>query len=140
MNIAVEVSRRSTCIRKDRKIGSIVINQNREVVGTGYNGNARKMKHCSEIGCIRDKEGVVTGERVELCTGVHAEMNALLKAGRKSEGGTMYTIYNPCPICSALIVNAGIVRVVYQKEYPDKRGVELMEACGIEVSKMEEVK
>lgn len=138
MNIAMDIGKRSTCIRPDRKIGAVVVSKGKEIVATGYNGNPRKMRHCSEIGCVREKEKVPSGERLELCTGVHAEMNALIQAGKSSKGATIYTTLVPCVVCSALIINAGIERVVYAKDYPDKRGLEILSTCGVTVERIEE--
>ena len=138
MNISRDVARRSTCIRKDRKIGAVVVSPRYEIVGTGYNGNPRGMKHCSEIGCVREKENIPSGERIETCTGVHAEMNALLQAGPRAVEGTMYTRFNPCVICSAMLVNAGIKRVVYTDEYPNKKGLELLKEFGIVVEQLKD--
>lgn len=134
MNIAVDVSKRSTCMR--HKIGAIVVTGD-EIKSTGYNGNPRGMPHCDETGCVRDLEDIPSGQRMEVCTGVHAEMNALLQAGKGAEGGTMYSTILPCNTCAKMIINAGIKRVVYLEDYPEKVGKELLEQAGIKVDKAE---
>lgn len=130
MRIAADVAGRSTCLR--RQIGAVVVNGD-VIVSTGYNGNPRHMPHCAEIGCIRDELKIPSGERMEICTGVHAEMNALLFAGKESRGGVLYTTLVPCNTCAKMIINAGIRRVVYAEGYPDKMGLVLLEEAGIPV-------
>ncbi|MFQ6128263.1 MAG: cytidine/deoxycytidylate deaminase family protein [Thermoplasmata archaeon] len=134
LNIAADVSKRSTCTR--HKIGAIVVNGD-EIKSTGYNGNPRGLPHCDEIGCIRDIENISSGERMEVCTGVHAEMNALLQAGKGAKGGTLYSTIIPCNTCAKMIINAGIKRVVYLNDYPEKMGRELLGQAGITINKVE---
>jgi len=131
MNIAEDVAKRSTCLR--RQIGTVIVNEHKEIVATGYNGNPRGMKHCDEIGCIRDKENIPSGVKAEMCTAVHAEQNALIQAGKEARGATMYTLVQPCTTCAKMIVNSGIKRVVYRDSYPDTMGLELMKSLGVEV-------
>jgi len=131
MRIASDISTRSTCHR--RAIGAVIVNDSREIVSTGYNGNPRGQRHCSEIGCIREKLGIPSGEKSEVCTAVHAEQNALIQAGRGSRGSTMYVTVMPCNTCAKMIVNAGIKRVVYRDEYPEQMGISLLRELGVEV-------
>ncbi len=135
MNIAIEVSRRSTCLR--RQIGAIIVSDVGEMKSTGYNGNPRWLPHCDEIGCIRDKLGIPSGTRMETCTAVHAEQNALIQAGTNSRGSTLYSTIVPCPICARMILNAQIARVVYLDDYSDIAGVELLKQGGIKVTKLD---
>lgn len=137
MNIAYDIARRSTCIRKGRQIGTVIVNDRHEIVATGYNGNPRGMEHCEQIGCIREKQKIPSGERSEVCTAVHSEQNALIQAGTRSRGGTMYTMFNPCNSCAKMIANAGLVRVVYTVEYPEKMGLKVLKDCGVTVRKLE---
>ncbi|MFQ6061231.1 MAG: cytidine/deoxycytidylate deaminase family protein [Thermoplasmata archaeon] len=134
MNIAIDVSKRSTCTR--RKIGAVVVNGD-EIKSTGYNGNPRGLPHCDEIGCVRDLENIPSGERMEVCTGVHAEQNALLQAGMEARGAVLYTTIVPCNTCAKMIINAGIKRVVYLDGYPERMGVDLLKQAGIPVEKLE---
>lgn len=122
INIAKEVSARSTCLR--RKYGSVIV-KNDEIISTGYNGACRGEKNCIDIGkCIREEMNVPKGERYELCRAVHAEQNAIISASRKDMiGATLYicgtnvsdgSIANPtpCKLCTRFIKNAGISAVV----------------------------
>jgi len=135
MNIAIEVSRRSTCTR--RQIGAIIVSDVGEIKSTGYNGNPRGIPHCEEIGCIRDKLGIPSGTRLETCTAVHAEQNALIQAGTNSKGSTLYSTIVPCPICARMILNAQVVRVVYIDDYSDLSGVELLKQAGMKIVKLD---
>ena len=135
MNIAIEVSRRSTCTR--RQIGAIIVSEHGEIKSTGYNGNPRGLPHCGEMGCIRDKLGIPSGTRMETCTAVHAEQNALIQAGTNARGSTLYSTIVPCPICARMIMNAQVARVVYIGDYSDLSGLELIEAGGIKVTRMD---
>lgn len=124
LNIAEVVSERSTCRR--RRYGAVIVN-NDEIVATGYNGAARGVLDCLEAGyCWREDNGIPHGEQYEKCIGVHAEQNAIISAARSEMiGGTLYLagfegFYRiedprPCLICSRMIKNAGIVRVVTRK-------------------------
>lgn len=134
MNIAIDVSKRGTCTR--RQIGSVVVNGD-EIKSTGYNGNPRGLPHCDEIGCIRDEQNIPSGERSEVCTGVHAEQNALLQAGKGANGATLYSTIVPCNTCAKMIINAGIQRVVYLDDYPERMGLDLLNEAKIPVEKME---
>ena len=124
MNIAIMVSSRSTCLR--RQIGSVIV-KGKQIVSTGYNGAPQGMPHCLEIGCAR--EGVPSGERSELCRGAHAEQNAInfsARYGISIDGATVYTTHMPCSWCSKSIINAGIKRVVFLHDYPDPQSKEIL--------------
>ncbi len=135
IRIAMDISKRSTCHR--RAIGSVIVNDDHEIVSTGYNGNPRGQKHCSEIGCIREELNITSGEKSEVCTAVHAEQNALLQAGKGSRGSTLYTTVMPCNTCAKMIVNAGIRRVVYKDTYPETMGLDLLVELGVEVARFD---
>ncbi len=131
MQVAQLVSQRSTCLR--RPVGAIVVKRKR-ILTTGYNGAPRNMRHCLEVGCIREQMGVTSGERHELCRGVHAEQNAIIQSsvfGVSVEGGTLYTTTFPCVLCSKLVINAGLEEIVYDKGYPDDLSKELLAESGI---------
>ena len=124
--IAVEVSKRSTCMR--RHVGAILVLDKR-ILATGYNGAPRGLRHCLEVGCLRTKQGVPSGERHELCRGLHAEMNVLIQAashGIRVEGATLYSTSFPCSLCGKMIINGGILRVVAQSDYADALAKELL--------------
>jgi dCMP deaminase len=135
MNIAIEVAKRSTCTR--RKIGAIIVSDVGEIKSTGYNGNPRGLPHCDEMGCIRDKLGIPSGTRLETCTAVHAEQNALIQAGTNSRGSTLYSTIVPCPICARMILNAQVARVVYIGDYSDLSGVELLKQAGAKITQLD---
>ena len=135
MNIAIEVAKRSTCTR--RKIGAIIVSDVGEIKSSGYNGNPRGLPHCDEIGCIRDKLGIPSGTRLETCTAVHAEQNALIQAGTNSRGSTIYSTIVPCPICARMILNAQVARIVYIGDYADLSGVELLKQAGAKVTRLD---
>lgn len=133
MRIAMDVARRSTCLR--HHIGTIIVKDKR-ILTTGYNGAPKNFPHCLETGCIRDKLAIKSGERTEVCNAVHSEQNAIIQAavhGVSIEGSVLYTTHQPCSLCSKMIINAGIVRVVYGHDYPDIRGLDMMRSVGIEV-------
>jgi len=133
MELAKVVAKRSTCIRQ--KVGAIIVKDKR-ILATGYNGAPSGMDHCLDIGCLREILKVPSGERQELCRGLHAEQNAIIQAAKFGiciEGSILYTTHCPCITCAKMIINAGIKKVVYGKEYADKRGLELLKEAGIEV-------
>ena len=127
MKIAALVSERSTCGR--RMVGAIIVN-NKRIISTGYNGAPRGLKHCLEVGCLRERMGSPSGERQELCRGAHAEQNAIIQAassGVNMEGSTMYCTTAPCATCAKMIINAGVKRLVLGGRYPDSLGEALID-------------
>ena len=136
MDIVELVSRRSTCLR--RKVGAILVRDKR-ILATGYNGPPAGIKHCSEVGCLRDNLGVPSGERHELCRGLHAEQNAIIQAalyGVSTKGAMVYCTNHPCIICSKMIINSGIVSFVYGEDYRDELATEMLREAGIEGRKL----
>ena len=126
MEIAQVVSKRSTCLRHKN---GVVLMKNKHIISTGYNGAPSGLRHCGEVGCLRMKNRIPSGERHELCRGAHAEANAIVQAalhGTSTEGSTMYSTHQPCSFCAKLIINAKIKEVVYIHSYPDKLALELL--------------
>jgi dCMP deaminase len=124
--IAFEVSTRSTCLR--RHVGAILVLDKR-ILATGYNGAPRGLRHCLEVGCLREARGVPSGQRHELCRGLHAEMNVLIQAashGIRVEGATLYSTSFPCSLCAKMMINGGIRRIVAQSDYADSLAKELL--------------
>ena len=120
MSIADLAASRSTCTR--RKVGAVLV-KNRRVISTGYNGAPAGHQHCQDIGCLREQLNVSSGEKHELCRGVHAEQNVIINAafhGIQIMFSTLYCTVKPCSICAKMIANAGILKVVYRDEYDDK--------------------
>jgi dCMP deaminase len=135
--IAQLVRTRSTCLR--RQVGAIVVKDKR-ILSTGYNGAPKGMKHCSEVGCLRDKADVPAGERHELCRGIHAEQNAIVQAaafGVSIRGSTLYCTHFPCVLCAKMLINAGVEKIVVGQAYPDRLSREMLEEAGIEICLMD---
>lgn len=136
MDIATLVSKRSSCLR--RSVGAVLV-RDRRILATGYNGAPSGMRHCLETGCLREQMNVPSGERHELCRGLHAEQNAIIQAalhGVSINGATLYCTNHPCVICSKMIINAGISQVIVQDIYRDALSEEMLGEAGIEVSKL----
>ncbi|MHC5033695.1 MAG: deoxycytidylate deaminase [Planctomycetota bacterium] len=134
MRIAHEVAERTTCLR--RQVGALVVLDKR-ILATGYNGAPSGLPHCSDTGCLRDELNIPSGERHELCRGLHAEMNAFLQGARHGipmEGGTVYTTLAPCSLCAKMIINVGIKRVVAALNYPDELAREMLVQAGVELA------
>jgi dCMP deaminase len=134
MDIARLVARRSTCLR--RQVGAVMVKE-KNILATGYNGTPSGIAHCAETGCLREQLKVPSGERHELCRGLHAEQNAIIQAARHGtniSGATLYCTNSPCIICTKMLINAGIRRVVYLDGYPDKLSMDMLHEAGIEVA------
>ncbi len=126
-------AKRSTCLR--RFVGAVLVKDTR-VISTGYNGAPSGVTHCEVTGCLRQKLNVPSGERHELCRGLHAEQNAIIQAalhGVSTEGATIYCTTKPCSICTKMIINAKIVRIVYDEDYHDALADELLKDTNIRV-------
>jgi len=119
MEIAGLVAKRSTC--KRRQVGAILVKDKR-ILATGYNGAPPGLPHCTDIGCLREQEQIPSGERHELCRGLHAEQNAIIQAayhGVSIKNSVLYCTNLPCSICLKMIISAGITKIIYEKGYPD---------------------
>lgn len=139
MGNATNWAERSTCLR--RKVGSVISKDNQQLTA-GYNGAPRTLKHCAELGgCLREKMGIPSGQRHEICRGTHAEQNAITQAakfGINIEGGTLYCNTHPCSICTKMIINAGITKVVYDSDYDDALSKEMLgEQTALELVRFE---
>ncbi|HOQ08568.1 MAG TPA: cytidine/deoxycytidylate deaminase family protein [Syntrophomonadaceae bacterium] len=133
LEVADLVATRSTCLR--RQVGAVLVKDKR-IISTGYNGAPRKLKHCSEVGCIRQENDIPSGQRYELCRGVHAEQNAIINAayyGISTQDTVMYCTNQPCIICARMIINAGIIKVVHRGNFKDDIALELLREAGIEL-------
>jgi len=136
MKMTQVVSTRSTCLR--RNVGAILV-KNKHLLSTGYNGAPKGLKHCSEVGCLREKLNVRPGERHELCRGLHAEQNAIIQAsvfGVSIDGATLYCTVAPCSVCAKMLINAGIKEIVYQDSYPDDLAQQMLTEAKIKVRKL----
>lgn len=132
LEIAKTVATRSTCLR--RKTGAVVVRDKR-ILTTGYNGAPSGIKHCIDAGCLREELGIPSGQRHELCRGLHAEQNAILQAalhGVSLKDAVIYTTHQPCSLCAKMIINVGIKRIYYIEPYPDELAESLLREAGIE--------
>lgn len=124
---------RSSCLR--RHVGAVLVKDTR-VIATGYNGAPAGVTHCEVTGCLRQKLNVPSGERHELCRGLHAEQNAIIQAALydvSTEGATIYCTTKPCSICTKMIINAKISKIVYEEYYNDSLADELLKDTDIRV-------
>lgn len=137
LEVAVLVSKRATCLR--RKVGAVLIKDKR-ILATGYNGAPSGLKDCLEIGyCLREKLGVPSGQRHELCRGLHAEQNVLIQAalhGISTKDSALYLTNQPCIICAKMLINAGIKEIVMAGDYPDEMARKLLKEAGIKLRKL----
>src|SRR5210317_1858676 len=139
MGITELVAQRSTCLR--RQVGAILVRDKR-IMTTGYNGAPARINHCLDVGCLREQMGIPSGERHELCRGLHAEQNAIIQAaihGVSIQGATLYCTNMPCSICTKMLINAGIRKVVYLQGYSDSLSLEMLDEAGIETLSFAEV-
>jgi len=137
MEIAVLVAKRSTCLR--RSVGAVVV-KDRRLLSTGYNGAPTHVRHCHETGCLREQLNVPSGERHELCRGIHAEQNAIIQAafhGVSIRDASLYCTNLPCSICAKMIINAGIKTIYYLSGYADRMSEEMLNEAGVNVYKIE---
>lgn len=139
MNITTLVAQRSTCTR--RAVGAIIVKDKR-ILSTGYNGAPTGIRHCLEVGCLRESLQVPSGERHELCRGIHAEQNAIIQAayhGVSVKDAVLYCTNQPCAICAKMIINAGIKKIYYQSGYTDALAQEMLTEAGIDLIKHDDL-
>jgi dCMP deaminase len=137
MEIAMLVAKRSTCLR--RAVGAIIVKDKR-VLSTGYNGAPTDVRHCVEVGCLREKLGVESGKMHELCRGIHAEQNAIIQAayhGVSVKNASVFCTNLPCSICAKMIINAGINKIYYRSGYADDLSQDMLKESGIELVHLE---
>jgi len=131
MSMAHLVSSRSTCVR--RNVGAVIV-KDKHILSTGYNGSPKGTRHCEDLGCIREQMNIPSGTRHELCRGVHAEQNAVAQAayfGVSVNGATIYTTTFPCSMCAKILINSGIIEIVYDSGYVDELSKELLSETNI---------
>ena len=133
LKVAAVVAERATCHR--HHMGAIAV-RDKHILTTGYNGAPSGLKDCLELGCLRDEMGIPSGERQEICRGVHAEQNTIIQAalhGISLEGSTIYCTHTPCVLCAKMLVNAKIKRFVSFSEYNDNAFKSLFKEAGVEL-------
>ncbi|MBA7581894.1 tRNA-specific adenosine deaminase [subsurface metagenome] len=133
LKVASVVAERSTCRR--HHIGAVAV-RDKHILATGYNGAPSGLQDCLELGCLRDERGIPSGERQEICRGIHAEQNVIIQAslhGVSLEGSTIYATHTPCVLCAKMLVNAKIGRYVSFGKYNDSAFINLFKEAGIEL-------
>jgi dCMP deaminase len=133
MDIAILVAKRSTCLR--RAVGALIVKDKR-ILATGYNGAPSGIRHCVEVNCLRETLNIESGQRHELCRGIHAEQNAIIQAayhGAPIKDASLYCTNLPCSICTKMIINAGIKKIYYQEGYADELSKDMLAEAKIEV-------
>ncbi len=136
MEMAYIVSKRSTCLR--RKVGAILV-KDKHILSTGYNGAPKGHKHCSIVGCLREKHNIPSGERHEMCRGLHAEQNVIIQAavfGIQIKNSVLYCTNTPCIVCAKMLINAGVKEIVFSGDYPDKLAKQMLEESNIILRKL----
>ncbi len=134
LRLAELAATRSTCLR--RRVGAILV-AGRRVLATGYNGAPKDLPHCLEVGCLRERLKIPSGQRHEICRAIHAEQNAILQAaqyGVAVKSATLYCTNQPCAICTKLILNLDIQRLVLRSAYPDELALALLREAGFQQS------
>lgn len=143
MELAETVAGWSSCFQTNRHVGAVAVKDKR-ILTTGYNGAPSGIKSCAERGeCLRRVKNIASGTMQEVCYAVHAEQNAIIQAaklGVSLEGATMYVTHQPCVICTRMIINSGIKRVVYKNGYPDEFALELFKQSDVELVKYSDIK
>jgi len=137
LEMAYLVSKRSTCLR--RKVGAVLVKE-KKILATGYNGAPARVKHCAEIGCLREELKVPSGQRHELCRAVHAEQNVISQAalhGISTKDSHLYITTQPCVICAKMIINAGIKEITISEGYPDEMSGNLLKEAGVTVRQIQ---
>ena len=136
MQVAELISSRTTCLR--RRVGAVLV-KNKRILATGYNGAPSGIRHCSDVGCVRERLKVPSGERHELCRGLHGEQNAIIQAayhGVSIEDSAIYITCHPCSVCAKMIINAGIREVIIRDGYPDEMAAEMLREAGVTVRRL----
>lgn len=133
MQFALLARSRATCIR--RAVGAVIVKE-RHVLATGYNGAPKGLAHAEEVGCLRTELGIPSGQRHEICRGLHAEQNAIVQAayhGVAIKDADMYVTTHPCSICAKMIINAGIRRVYFLEGYADPIARMIIDESGLQL-------
>lgn len=134
MKMADFIGSWSSCYQENRQVGAVIVRDKR-IITTGYNGAPSGVKSCKEKGeCLRKKLNIASGTRLESCYAVHAEQNAIAQAaklGESVDGATIYVTHQPCTICTKMIINSGIKKVIYRNGYPDEFSKVLLDEAGL---------
>jgi len=137
MNIARLISERSTCLR--RKVGAVAV-KDRRILATGYNGAPAGVAHCDTAGCLRAQLGIPSGQRHEICRGLHAEQNVIIQAavhGVSLSGAELYCTNQPCVICAKTLINCNIAAIWFAGSYPDELAASMLDEAGVILHRFE---
>jgi len=130
------VSKRSTCLR--RQVGAVAVGEKR-ILATGYNGAPSGLVHCTDIGCIRQKFSIPSGQRQELCRGLHAEQNVVIQAVIHKvdlKDSIFYITNQPCVTCTKMLISVGVKEIVILDGYPDELARRMLKEAGIKIRKV----
>jgi dCMP deaminase len=133
MEMAHVVSKRSTCLR--RKVGAILV-KDKHILSTGYNGAPKGMKHCLDVGCLRKQQNVPSGQRHEICRGLHAEQNAIIQAavfGVSIIDSILYCTNTPCVVCAKMLINSGVKEIIFAGNYPDDLAKKMLKESKVKI-------
>lgn len=138
MAVTHKIAERSSCTR--RQVGALLVH-NKRILASGYNGAPSGIRHCGchGIECLRESMNVPSGERHELCRGLHAEQNAIIQAavhGVSIEGCDLFCTTMPCFICTKMLINARIKEIYYCYSYGDKMSREMLREAGIKLTEV----
>lgn len=131
LEVARQTAKMSTCLR--RQYGAVAV-QGRHIVATGFNGPPSQYPHCTT--CYREKHNIKHGQDYVGCPAVHAEANVVTQAaklGVSLGGATVYVTGCPCSHCAGLMINAGIVKVVFSESEIYSDTARMLEVCGVEM-------
>ncbi len=137
MRIAYLVSERSTCTR--RRVGCVAVRDKR-ILATGYNGAPSGIRHCLDIGCLREELGVPSGERHEICRGLHAEQNVIIQAalhGVSIQGAEIFCTTQPCLICAKMLINCQVSAINFAEGYPDDLSQSMIAEAGVRFERLD---
>jgi dCMP deaminase len=135
MDVAGVISDAGTCSRL--QVGAVIV-RDRRIISTGYNGAPKGMPHCDHSNPDDLRFTTIMGGCV---VSVHAEANAICyaaKTGIATDKASLYTTDAPCQKCAELIVNAGIIEVIYGREYRIRDGLDLLKAARVHVTSIEQ--
>jgi dCMP deaminase len=136
MRIAHLVAERSTCTR--RKVGALAVRDKR-ILATGYNGAPSGISHCLDVGCLREQMSVPSGQRHEICRGLHAEQNVIIQAavhGVSVAGAEIYCTTQPCLICTKMLINCKVSAIYFAQGYPDDLSMDMIREAEIPIERL----
>lgn len=136
MRISFLVAERSTCLR--RKVGAVAVKDKR-ILCTGYNGAPSGLSHCLDQGCLREEMNIPSGQRHELCRGLHAEQNVIIQAalhGIALRGAELFCTTQPCLICSKMLINCQFTKIYFAQGYPDDLAAGMLREAGVRFERL----